>query len=89
MQYDNLVSWNATEFYPCPHPAQKYATVLLQKKNRNILLSFELQTTQTFELYAAFSPLTSKSSAIEAINRLLKWLRKEENSIFILNGPTF
>lgn len=48
-----------------------------------------MQTTQTFELYAAFSPLTSKSSAIEAINRLLKWLRKEENSIFILNGPTF
>ncbi len=72
---------------PTPH---KNMLQYFSKKKFAIFFSlFNLQTTQTFELYAAFSPLTSKSSAIEAINRLLKWLRKEENSIFILNGPTF
>ncbi len=46
-------------------------------------------TTQGFELYAAFSPMTSKAAAVEAVNKLLKWCKREESSIFILNGPTF
>jgi len=45
--------------------------------------------TQSFELYAAFAPTTSKTAAINAINKLLKWCKKEEGTLFILNAPTF
>ena len=45
--------------------------------------------TQTFELYAAFPPDVTKADAIKAINSLLKWAKKEENTLFILNAPTF
>ena len=50
---------------------------------------FFRQATQSFELYAAFAPTTSKTAAINAINKLLKWCKKEEGTLFILNAPTF
>ena len=52
----------------------------------NILL---LQATPTFEIYAAFEPITEKGDAFAAVNKLLKWIRKEENNLFILSSPTF
>lgn len=45
--------------------------------------------TQQFELYAVFSPLITKHSAIGAINKLLRWIKKEETRLFILNSATF
>lgn len=45
--------------------------------------------TQTFELYAAFAPDATKATAIKTINAMLKWCKKEETSLFILDAPTF
>jgi len=45
--------------------------------------------TQAFELYAVFSPLQSKLSVITAVNKLLRWVKKEEERLFILTAPTF
>ncbi|KAJ8302197.1 hypothetical protein KUTeg_021184 [Tegillarca granosa] len=45
--------------------------------------------TQGFELYAVFGPLVTKPAAIHAINRLLRWIKKEEDRLFILNSVTF
>jgi len=45
--------------------------------------------TSTFEIYAAFEPITEKSEAFAAVNKLLKWVRKEENNLFITSSPTF
>lgn len=45
--------------------------------------------TSTFELYVTFEPLVKKSAAINAINKLRKWVKKEEDRIFIMNSPTF
>jgi hypothetical protein len=45
--------------------------------------------TSTFELYVTFEPLVKKSVAINAVNKLLKWIKKEEDRIFIMNSPTF
>ncbi|KAF4520638.1 hypothetical protein B566_EDAN007504 [Ephemera danica] len=42
-----------------------------------------------FELYVTFEPLITKISAINAVNKLLKWIKKEEDRLFILNAPTF
>ncbi|KAK3102519.1 hypothetical protein FSP39_011920 [Pinctada imbricata] len=45
--------------------------------------------TQGFELYAVFGPLVTKPSAIHSINKLLKWIKREEDRLFILNSVTF
>jgi len=45
--------------------------------------------TQAFELYAVFSPNMSKLGVITAVNKLLRWVKKEEEKMFILTAPTF
>ncbi|KAL3851627.1 hypothetical protein ACJMK2_015360 [Sinanodonta woodiana] len=45
--------------------------------------------TQGFELYAVFGPLVTKTLAITAINKLLAWIKREENRLFIMNSVTF
>ncbi|XP_048739564.1 vacuolar fusion protein MON1 homolog A-like isoform X2 [Ostrea edulis] len=45
--------------------------------------------TQGFELYAVFGPLVTKPVAIAAINKLLRWIKKEEERLFILSSVTF
>ena len=47
------------------------------------------QVTQGFELYAVFGPLITKTSAIHAVNKLLRWIKREEDRLFILNSVTF
>eukprot|EP01126_Amoeba_proteus_P042866 TRINITY_DN4670_c0_g3_i6.p2 TRINITY_DN4670_c0_g3~~TRINITY_DN4670_c0_g3_i6.p2 ORF type:complete len:161 (+),score=32.54 TRINITY_DN4670_c0_g3_i6:1060-1542(+) len=42
-----------------------------------------------FDLYACFSPLISKPNAIRACNSILKWIKGEENNLFILNSPVW
>lgn len=42
-----------------------------------------------FELIAVFGPLITKPIAINAINKLFKWIKKEEDRLFIRNSPTF
>ncbi|XP_068217411.1 vacuolar fusion protein MON1 homolog [Palaemon carinicauda] len=45
--------------------------------------------TKEFELYAALEPLVTKNNAIVFVNKLLRWIKNEENKLFILNSPTF
>nr|XP_039258371.1 vacuolar fusion protein MON1 homolog A-like isoform X2 [Styela clava] len=45
--------------------------------------------TTGFELYAIFGPLVTKNSAIQAVNRLLRWIKKQEDELFILRPPIF
>ncbi|KAM4722638.1 vacuolar fusion protein MON1 homolog A [Rhinophrynus dorsalis] len=45
--------------------------------------------TEAFELYVCFSPLGTKSSAVSGVSRLLRWIRKEEERLFILSSPTY
>ncbi|XP_013380579.1 vacuolar fusion protein MON1 homolog A [Lingula anatina] len=45
--------------------------------------------TSGFELYTVFGPLVTKTQAITSINKLLKWIKREEDRLFILNAPTF
>lgn len=45
--------------------------------------------TSGFELYLCFSPLGTKALAVSAINKLLKWIRKEEERLFILSPLTY
>uniref|UniRef100_A0A8C6URP0 Vacuolar fusion protein MON1 homolog n=1 Tax=Neogobius melanostomus TaxID=47308 RepID=A0A8C6URP0_9GOBI len=45
--------------------------------------------TSGFELYLCFSPLATKALAVSAVNKLLKWIRKEEDRLFILSPLTY
>lgn len=47
------------------------------------------QSTSGFELYLCFSPLATKALAMSAVTKLLKWIRKEEDRLFILNSLTY
>ncbi|KAG7258804.1 hypothetical protein CRUP_017046 [Coryphaenoides rupestris] len=45
--------------------------------------------TSGFELYLCLTPLVTKVQALSAVNRLLKWIRKEEDRLFILSPLTY
>ncbi|KAI8341508.1 vacuolar fusion protein MON1 [Chlamydoabsidia padenii] len=45
--------------------------------------------TSTFELYVVFGSETPKPVIISHSNRLLRWIKKNEDNLFILNSPVF
>ncbi|CAG8531353.1 12886_t:CDS:10 [Cetraspora pellucida] len=45
--------------------------------------------TCSFELYAAFGPLMSKSALTSSSHTLLRWIKKEEENLFIVSSPVF
>jgi len=45
--------------------------------------------TAGFELYATFGPLVSKSTSLKICNRILKWIQRKENVLFVSNPPTW
>ena len=47
------------------------------------------QATPQYELYAAFSPLVSSSSALAAAAEIQKWIKRNEDSLFINSAPVF
>lgn len=55
-------------------------------RNQENLLAW---VTSGFELYLVFSPLGTKAMAVSAFNKLLKWIRKEEDRLFILSPLTY
>ncbi|KAF9127663.1 Vacuolar fusion protein mon1b [Mortierella sp. 14UC] len=69
----------------------------MHRKTRPLKLLFHVGEQETmlgwitsgFELYAVFGPLVSKSAVVLMSNKLLKWIRKQEDSLLILNSPSF
>lgn len=68
------------------HSSSRPLKILCYSTKREMILGW---VTSGFELYASFSPLTSKAAAINAVNRLLRWIKKEEDVLFIINSYTF
>lgn len=50
---------------------------------------FISQMTTLYELYAVIEPTVNKNSIITIVNKLLGWIKKEDDSLFINNAPTF
>ncbi|KAG8232572.1 hypothetical protein J437_LFUL012948 [Ladona fulva] len=42
-----------------------------------------------YELYVIYEPLITKTNAVIAANKILKWIKEEEQRLFILHAPTF
>lgn len=68
------------------HSASRPLKILCHVGTREMLLGW---VTSGFELYAAFSPLVTKPDAINAINKLLRWIKREEERLFILSSQVF
>ncbi len=45
--------------------------------------------TSGFELYACFDPLVTKQAAIQAVLKLIRWMKVEEDRLFIINSTVF
>ncbi|EQB77051.1 MON1 A-like protein [Camelus ferus] len=60
-------------------------TIYYTGPNENLLA----WVTGAFELYMCYSPLGTKASAISAIHKLMRWIRKEEDRLFILTPLTY
>ncbi|KRZ51252.1 DNA ligase 4 [Trichinella nativa] len=41
--------------------------------------------TTAFEIYAVFNPLITKPEAVSRVEQLMKWIKKEENNLFLIN----
>ncbi|XP_044307035.1 vacuolar fusion protein MON1 homolog A isoform X1 [Varanus komodoensis] len=65
--------------------ARPLANIYYTGSNENLLA----WVTSAFELYVCFSPLGTKASAVSAVNKLMKWIRKEEDRLFILTPLTY
>ncbi|KAJ3045780.1 Vacuolar fusion protein mon1b [Rhizophlyctis rosea] len=46
-------------------------------------------STQAFDLFAAFSPLVSHAVALEAAAEIQKWVKRNDDSLFISSAPVF
>lgn len=68
------------------HNASRPVKLVFEQTDREVMLGW---LTTGYELYATFEPLVSKSAVITLVNRLLFWIKKEEDALFILNAPTF
>ncbi|XP_028406838.1 vacuolar fusion protein MON1 homolog A-like [Dendronephthya gigantea] len=68
------------------HSSGQPLKILCHVGSKEMLLGW---VTSGFELYATFNPLVTKPIAINAINKLLKWITNEEDRLFILNSPVF
>ncbi|TDH14368.1 hypothetical protein EPR50_G00044040 [Perca flavescens] len=67
------------------HPSRPLRSFYRCSETENLLA----WVTSGFELYLCFSPLGTKALAVSAVNKLLKWIRKEEDRLFILSPLTY
>ncbi|XP_055638116.1 protein SAND [Toxorhynchites rutilus septentrionalis] len=68
------------------HNSGRPVKLIYQMQEKEILLAW---VTQAYELFATFEPTVHRNDVINLVNKLLKWIKKEENNLFILSAPTF
>uniref|UniRef100_A0A3B1KBJ2 Vacuolar fusion protein MON1 homolog n=1 Tax=Astyanax mexicanus TaxID=7994 RepID=A0A3B1KBJ2_ASTMX len=68
------------------HSSSRPLKLIYHVAERETLLAW---VTSKFELYTCFSPLVTKACAINAITKLLRWVKKEEDRLFIRYPPKY
>lgn len=68
------------------HSSNRPLKFLFQQLDKETIIAW---VTSGFEVYVTLEPLVTKVDAINAMRKLLKWIKKEEERLFILNSPTF
>ncbi|XP_054277404.1 protein SAND [Macrosteles quadrilineatus] len=70
---------------------------ILHRRGQTLKLVYQLLDNETmlgwmtvgFELYVVLEPLMTKRNTINAVNKILHWIHKKENKLFITTTPTF
>lgn len=60
--------------------------LILETRSHEVALAW---STECYELFVIFDPLTQKSSVTKDVDKLIKWIEKEYDSYFIRTHPTF
>ncbi|KAG4066103.1 hypothetical protein HA402_001350 [Bradysia odoriphaga] len=68
------------------HSNNRPLKLILETREEEIMLAW---VTSGYELYATFEPMIDNNAVIALVNKLLGWIKKEEELLFILNAPTF
>ncbi|KAM9584643.1 vacuolar fusion protein MON1 homolog B [Morphnus guianensis] len=68
------------------HSPHRPLRLLYHVAEKETLLAW---VTSKFELYGCFSPLVTKAGAIGVLTKLLRWLKKEEDWLFIRYPPPY
>lgn len=66
------------------HDQSRPLKLIMEVHEHEVILAW---VTVGYELYAAFEPFTSKINIISVVNRLLKWIKREENTLFMMSSP--
>ncbi|CAG9792353.1 unnamed protein product [Diatraea saccharalis] len=77
---------NYRKFCSKIHCTSSPAKLIFRSNSDDTVLAW---VTNGFELYVTFDALMEKDQAIKAVDRLLRWIKREEQRIFIMNAPTF
>ncbi|XP_069503659.1 uncharacterized protein [Ambystoma mexicanum] len=68
------------------HSSSRPLKLIYHVAEKETLLAW---VTSKFELYTSYSPLVTKAGAINVITKLLRWIKKEEDRLFIRYPPKY
>uniref|UniRef100_A0A9J7ZGQ0 Vacuolar fusion protein MON1 homolog n=1 Tax=Cyprinus carpio carpio TaxID=630221 RepID=A0A9J7ZGQ0_CYPCA len=68
------------------HSTSRPLKLIYHSAGKETLLAW---VTSKFEMFACFTPLVTKKSAISELTKLLRWIKKEEDRLFICHLPKY
>lgn len=66
------------------HDQSRPLKLILEVHEHEVVLAW---VTVGYELYASFEPFISKINIIGLVNKLLRWIKREENVLFMMSSP--
>lgn len=68
------------------HNSSRPLKLIYEVKEKEVILAW---VTAAYELYAIFEPTVDKVLVIKLVDKLIRWIEKDEETLFIKNHPTF
>lgn len=89
--YTNLLDFERLESLYCDlleriRNSKRPLKLILETRSNEVALAW---STEYYELFVVFDPLTQKSSVTKDVDKLIKWIEKEYDTYFIRTHPTF
>ncbi|XP_061398217.1 vacuolar fusion protein MON1 homolog A [Musca vetustissima] len=89
--YTNLSDFERLESIYCDlleriRNSKRPLKLILETRSNEVALAW---STEFYELFVVFDPLTQKSSVTKDVDKLIKWIEKEYDTYFIRTHPTF
>uniref|UniRef100_A0A1I8Q8Z9 Vacuolar fusion protein MON1 homolog n=1 Tax=Stomoxys calcitrans TaxID=35570 RepID=A0A1I8Q8Z9_STOCA len=89
--YNSLTEFERLEAIYCDllervRNSKRPLKLILETRSDEVALAW---STEYYELFVIFDPLTQKSSVTKDVDKLIKWIEKEYDTYFIRTHPTF